>query len=123
MANTTHRVKKGETAKVLTVTLRHTNADTGKIEPYSIPVGSSVLLYMTLDGADTFKVNAAVMTALDQATKPGKAQYQWLSNNIDIPDVYDLEIVVVLPDTTKLKWPCEEGETFATVIVMDSKTS
>lgn len=123
MANTTHRVKKGETAKKIVVTLKHTNPNTEKAEPYEIPDGSAVKIYMTLDGADEFKVDGAAMTILDQDTTPGKCEYQWLSVNIDTPNVYDLEIVLTLPDTTKLKWPCEDGETFATVIVLASKTN
>jgi|SRR5436189_1511144 hypothetical protein len=123
MANATHRVKIGETGKKLAVTLKHTNSTTEKVEPYAIPDGSAVKLYMTLDGADTLKVNGATMTILNQTTYPGKCEYQWLSANIDTPEVYDLEIVLTLPDTTKLKWPCEDGETFATVIVMPSKTA
>jgi hypothetical protein len=119
--NTTHRVKKGETAKILTVTLKHTD-DTNQKVPYPIPDGSTVRIYMTLNDDTTLKVSGSAMTILDQSAKPGKAQYKWLSNNIDTPDVYDLEVEVTLPDDSKLKWPCEEGETFATVIVLPSKS-
>lgn len=122
MANTVHRVKKGETGKKLALTLRHTNAGSGAVEPYAIPDGSTVRLYMTADGEATFKVNAAVMTQLDQDTSPGMVEYQWQAADVDTPGDYDIEIVVTLPDTTKLKWPCEAGETFATVIVLPSKT-
>lgn len=123
MANSVHRVKKGETGKKLVLTLRHTNPDTGSIEDYEIPDTSQVNLYMTADGASEFKVNAAAMTVLDQDTKPGQVEYQWQAADVDTPGEYDIEIVLTLPDTTKLKWPCEEEETFATVIVMPSKTA
>lgn len=120
--NTTHRVKKGETAKKLIATLRHTDPDTGQKALYSIPPGSTVQVYMTLNDDATLKVNGANMTVPDQAESPGKAEYQWQSANIDTPEIYDLEIVVTLPDNSKLKWPCSEEETFATVIVLPSKT-
>lgn len=123
MGNTTHRVKKGETGKKLVVTLSQTNALTGIKEMYSIPNGSTVQIYMTLDDDTVLKVNGANMTVLDQAIYPGKAEYQWLSGNIDTPAIYDLEVVVTLPDNSKLKWPCEEGETFSTVVVLPSKTA
>ena len=123
MANSTHRVKQGETGKKLSLTLRHTDPDTESLAEYAIPDTSSVKLYMTADGESDLKVDAAEMTVLDQDTLPGKVEYQWLAEDVDTPGTYDIEIVVTLPDTTKLKWPCEDGETFATVIVMPSKTA
>jgi hypothetical protein len=122
MDNTTHRVKKGETAKKLIVTLSHTDPDTNQEALYEIPDGSTVQVYMTLNDDSVLKVNGANMTVPNQVTSPGKAEYQWQSANIDTPEIYDLEIVVTLPDTSKLKWPCSEEETFATVIVLGSKT-
>src|SRR5436189_2831637 len=123
MANETHRVKVGETGKKLTVTLKHTNASTEKIEPYAIPDGSTVSLNMTADGERDLKVDAVAMTILNQTTYPGKCEYQWLSDDVDTPGSYDIEIELTLPGGSKLKWPCEDGETFATVIVMPSKTA
>lgn len=123
MANSVHRVKKGETGKKLVLTLRHTDAVTESVTEYPVPVGSAVKLYMTADGEDEFKVDGASMTIQDQDDNPGKVEYQWQSADVDTPGDYDIEIVVTLPDLTKLKWPCEDGETFATVIVLPSKTS